>query len=239
MKKVLLLLMFIPFIGMAQTNNVSSTFRVFPMPGKSLEFKKAIMAHVAKYHTTEKKWRIFEVMSGPDAGAFQFNEGPSSWEAIEKSPSNTDAHTTDWDKTVEVFIEKTSNVGYSVYNEKMSTVKLTDYSNHIIITHMYPSPGMVQTAWSIVEKQKKAYELGNESIAVYNVMASGDPHIAVVRRLKNGMKDLDATPAKSMPDRYREVNGPDSWAGYMEDYSKSIDRRWSEHLMFRADLSSK
>jgi hypothetical protein len=240
MKKLLLSLMLLPLLSLVQAQNVISTFRVFPAAGKSLEFKKALIAHVAKFHTTERKWRIFEVTSGPDAGAFHFVEAPSTWDAIEKAPQNTDAHTTDWDKTVEIFVEKTTNVGYSVYQEDRSTGKLTDYANNIILTHMYPAPGMTGKAWSLIEKMKKVWELGNESIAVFNIANSGEPQIVTSRRLKNGLKELDpGGTTKDMPTRYREANGPDSFASYMEDYGEAFERRWSEMLTFRADLSSK
>ena len=238
MKKVLLLLMFIPVLAFTQPKEVISAFRVFPVPGKALEFKKALIAHVAKYHVTERKWRIFEVMTGPDAGAFHFVEGPGSWEAWEKAPQNTDAHITDWDKTVEVFISKTTTSGYSTYQADMSTAKQTDYANNIILTHMYMKPGMTEKAWDLIEKMKKGWELSNQSMAVYAASSSGEPQIITSRRLKGGLKELDAT-GNSFADNYRKANGPDSWAEFSNSYAEVFERRWSEMLMFRADLSSK
>jgi hypothetical protein len=237
MKKVLLLLMFIPVLAFSQTKEVIGTFRVFPVPGKALEFKKALTAHVAKYHTTERKWRIFEVMTGPDAGAFHFVEGPSSWDSWEKAPQNTDAHITDWDKTVEVFVSKTTNSGYTTYNADMSTGKQSDYANNIILTHMYVSSGKISKAWDLVEKMKKAWELGNQSVAVYSTSFSGEPQIVTSRRLKNGLKELDAP--DTFADNYRKANGVNSWGDFMSSYEEAISSRWSEMLMFRADLSSK
>jgi hypothetical protein len=238
MKKVLLLLMFIPVLAFTQPKEVISTFRVFPIPGKALEFKKALIAHVAKFHTTERKWRVFEVMTGPDAGAFHFVEGPASWDAWEKAPQNTDAHITDWDKTVEVFISKTENVAYVTYQPDMSTGKQSEYANNIILTHMYPNSGKLTKAWDLIEKMKKAWELSNQSIAVYSASNSGEPQIVTSRRLKNGLKELDAT-GNTFEENYRKANGVNSWGDFMSSYEEAIGRRWSEMLMFRADLSSK
>jgi len=238
MKKVLLLLMFIPVLAFTQPKEVISAFRVFPVPGKALEFKKALIAHVAKFHTTERKWRIFEVMTGPDAGAFHFVEGPGSWEAWEKSPQITDLHTSDWDKTVEVFISKTTSSGYSTYQAGMSTAKQTDYADNIILTHMYIKPGKIDKAWDIIEKMKKGWELSNQSMAVYSASFSGEPQIITSRRLKGGLKELDGK-SSDFVDNFRKANGPDSWASFSNNYEDTFERRWSEMLMLRTDLSSK
>lgn len=239
MKKFLLMLMFVPLLGLAQTKNVSHTLRVFPMKGKATDLDKAITAHVAKFHTTEKRWRIFEVQTGPDAGGLQINEGPMTWDEFNNQPKNSDAHKADWDKTVDPLIEKTTSIGYSTYLEEYSTVKLTDYSDNIVLTHMMINPGMVGSTYTLLQKMKKAWALGNESMAVYGSFFAGDPQIVISRRLKTGLKELDPAFVKSMPDRYREANGSDSWAEYQAEYNKAIGRRWSEMLIFRADLSSK
>ena len=239
MKKLIILFLLLPSLAFTQNKIVLNTFRVFPIPGKAIEFKRALIAHVSRFHTTEKKWRIFEIMSGPDAGAFHFVEGPSTWDEIEKAPVNTDQHTTDWDKTVEVFIEKTTNVGFSVYQENLSSAKLTEYANNIVLTHMYPKPGMVGKANEMLAKMKKVNEMGGESVAVFNVLLSGDPQMVSSRRLKNGLKDMEPIPGKSTEDRWREAFGANSWSDYMADYANIYERRWTELLTFRADLSSK
>ena len=239
MKKFLLFLILLPMLGFTQSKNVLSTFRVFPVPGKALEFKKALTAHIAKYHTTERKWRVFEVMSGPEAGAYLFIEGPQTWDEIEKSPKTTDAHTTDWDKTVEVFVSKTTNTDYLAFQEANSTVKQTDYVDNIILNHQVIATGMVEKAWNLMDKMKKVWVDGNESMAVYTAVASGEPTIVTSRRLKTGLKELDPSFSKPMAERYTAANGAGSWSEYLEAYSKAFSLRWSEHLQARPELSSK
>jgi len=67
----------------AQEKATLSTYRVFPKQGKDAALKKAIADHAAKYHTGNWKWRVFNVLSGPDQGSLQINEGPNSWTALE------------------------------------------------------------------------------------------------------------------------------------------------------------
>jgi hypothetical protein len=239
MKKIFMVLMFVPLFGLSQTKNISSTYRIFPIEGKSAELEKALTAHVQKFHTTSVRWRVLEIQTGPDAGGYQINEGPGSWEDFDKREKNSDAHSADWSKTVAIYISKSGTTGYVAYNEEYSTVQLTDYSDKIILNHMFIKPGMVGDAMALMAKMKKPWADGNESMAVYTTVASGEPQIITSRRLKGGLKELDPSFNKPMPERYRAANGADSWGEYLEDYARIFSSRWSEMLLFRADLSSK
>ena len=61
MRKIFLLCLLIPVIGMSQPKNVVNTNRVFPKVDKVLEFEKALATHAQKYHTGDWKWRVFEI----------------------------------------------------------------------------------------------------------------------------------------------------------------------------------
>jgi hypothetical protein len=238
MRKIFLLCLLIPAIGMSQ-NNVVSTFRVFPKTDKLLEFEKAFASHAQKYHTGDWKWRVFYIESGPDAGGFHVTEGPLSWDQFDKRGDLSAEHTADWAKNVSALTSERGTTGYSVYNAEMSNVAITDYSDKIVITHMYIKPGMVNEANELVRKLKKVWVASNESMAVYNVSFSGAPQIVTVNRLKNGLKELSSDFRKPIVQRYDEVHGAGAWNYYLADYAKAIESRWSELLTLRADLSSK
>jgi hypothetical protein len=42
-----------------------------------------------------------------------------------------------------------------------------------------------------------------------------------------------------MSERYVAANGANSWADFLKDYSNIVEKRWSELLIYRPDLSSK
>ncbi len=239
MKKMFLLLMLAPLMGAGQTKNVLSTFRVTPKPDKVVEFEKALAAHAQKYHTGDWKWRVFEIQSGPESGAFHVTEGPGSWDAMEGRGDISTEHKLDWDKNVSPLTTGTGTSGYSQFNEAMSTVQLTDFTNKIVISHMYPKPGMIIKMTELVKKMKKVWEAGNEMVAVYNVIHSGEPQISLVTRLKDGLKELDPSYRKSTSERYNAVYGDGTWEYWLADYAKCVEKRWNELLFFRADLSSK
>lgn len=238
MRKIFLLCLLVPIIGISQ-NNVVSTFRVFPKTDKLLEFEKALATHAQKYHTGDWKWRVFYIESGPDAGGYHVTEGPLSWEQMDKRGDISTEHTADWAKNVAPLTLDRGTTGYSVYNTDLSNVAITDYSDKIIINHMYVKPGMTNKATELVKKLKKVWVAGNESVAVYNVSLSGPPQIVTVTRLKQGLKELSPGFRKPMAERYNEVHGQGAWEYYLKDYAETFESRWNELLNFRADLNSK
>lgn len=239
MRKIFLFCMLAPLLGLSQTKNVINNFRVFAKPDKSAELEKALAAHAQKYHSGDWKWRVFEIQTGPDAGGFHVTEGPNSWERIDSRGTISAEHTADWDKNVSPLTTGMGTQSYSTYNADMSTVQLTDYSDKIIINHIFPKPGMINGVTELVKKLKKVWEAGNESVAVYSAAFSGPPQYVAVTRLKAGLKELDESYRKPMSERYNDVYGAGSWDSYLADYAKYVENRWSELLFYRADLSSK
>ncbi len=238
MRKIFLFFLLIPAMGMSQSN-VVSTFRIFPKTDKLMEFEKGFAAHVQKYHTGDWKWRVLSIESGPDAGGFHVVEGPLSWDQFDKRGNLGVAHTADWAKNVAPFTLERGSSGYSEYSEELSNVAMTDYTDKIVITHMYPKPGMVNMATELVKKLKKVWVASNEAVAVYRASFSGAPQFTTVTRLKGGLKELSENFRKPMPERYDAINGAGSWTQYLADYANAIENRWSEMLFIRKDLSSK
>lgn len=239
MKKFFFLLLLVPILGMSQTKNVVTSDRYFPKADKVLEFEKALAAHAQKYHTGDWKWRVYEIQSGPDAGGYHVSEGPTSWATLDGRGNLGTEHNNDWNKSVAIYLTGRTEVNYAVYLDSLSTVALTNFSDKIIITHMFPKPGMVNGALDLVKRLKKVWTDGNENVAVYQAVSSGNPQIITVTRLKEGLRELADGFRKPMPERYNTANGAGSWDAYLADYAKSVESRWSEILFLRADLSSK
>jgi hypothetical protein len=91
----------------------------------------------------------------------------------------------------------------------------------------------------LITKLKKVWEAGKESVAVYSLTASGDPGFITVTRLRAGLKELADGYRKSTSDRYNEIYGAGSWDAYLKDYADAVERRWSELLIYKPNLSSK
>ena len=239
MRKFLFVLLIIPVLGISQTKNVISTTRMFPKADKVLDFEKALVAHAQKYHTGDWKWRVYEIQSGPDAGGYHIVEGPASWDALDGRGNLGAEHTNDWNKMVSIYLTDKVEESFSVYVDSLSTVALANYSDKIVLNHMYPRPGMIVGVNDLVKRLKKVWTDGNENVAVYQSVVSGEPQIITVTRMKDGLKELGDDYRKPLPERYNAAYGAGSWDTYLADYSKYVESRWSELLVYRADLSSK
>ena len=239
MKKFLCILLLIPILGISQTKNVISVNKVFPKADKVLEFEKALATHAQKYHTGDFSWRVYEIQTGPFAGGYHIVEGPTTWNALDSRADISKEHTEDWNKNIAIYLTDRMEFSYSVYVDSLSTVPLGNYSDKVLITHMNPKPGMINGTTGLVQKMKKVWMDGNETVAVYQVVASGSPQIATVTRLKDGLKELADGYRKSTAERYNTAYGAGAWDSYLSDYAKYVESRWTELLSFRADLSSK
>jgi hypothetical protein len=239
MRKLFLFCMLIPLCGLGQPKNVISVDRVFPKVDKVLEFEKALAAHAQKYHNGDWKWRVFYIQSGPDAGGYQLVEGPLSWEAIDGRGNLGTEHNTDWNKTVAIHLTDRGTTSYSVFQEELSTVQLTDYADKIDVVHIFQKPGFGPELREGIKKFKKVWEEAGQSVAVYQSSSSGANQYILVTRYKQGLKERATGFRKPIKERYEAVNGEDSWDDYFEMLRNSVDESWSELLFYRADLGSK
>ncbi len=239
MRKVFLLFLLVPLFGISQNKNVVNANRVFPKTDKVLEFEKALATHAQKYHTGDWSWRVFEIQSGPDAGGYHITEGPTSWEAIDGRGNLGTEHNNDWNKNVAIYLTDRGSQSYSVYQDTLSTVALTDWADKINISHLYPKIGWGNKVREMIANSKPVWQAGGESIAVYQANSSGPAQYTIVTRYKQGLKEKAMNFRKPFKDRYEAIHGVDSFDGYLEILRNYVADSWSELLFYRADLSSK
>jgi hypothetical protein len=239
MRKMLAAFLLIPFIGFSQVKNVLNATRVFPKAEKIAEFEKALASHAQKYHTGEWKWRVWSFESGPDAGGYMITEGPNSWDQLDTRGDLGAEHTADWDKNVAPLTLDRGSSSYTEFQADLSTVQLTDYADKILMNHMTAKPGKINAIPDLIMKLKNAWQAGDESVAVYQLVASGEPGFLTVTRLKAGLKELASGYRKPLKDRFNTANGAGSFETFQKDYAEDVENRWSELLSYKAELSSK
>lgn len=239
MKTLALLLLLIPFLGISQIKNVISTSRVFPKVDKQLEFEKALGFHAQKYHTGDVKWRVFDIVSGPDAGGYHIVEGPKTWESEDVRGDINVEHNNDWHKSVTIYLTDRNSSSYSVYIDSLSTVALGDYSDKVQVTHIYPKIGYGNKVLNLIKKLKATWQDDGSTVAVYELNGSGPGQYSLARRYKQGLKEKTDGFRKPFKATYEKIHGKGSHDLYLEnirEYTKDI---WSELLFLRKDLSSK
>jgi hypothetical protein len=240
MRKLVIAWLLLPLLGVGQMKNVVTVERYFPKIDKIAEFEKALMNHAQKYHNGDWKWRVLEIETGPDAGGYQINEGPNSWDQIDKRGNLGPEHMNDWNKNVAPFLTDKYSSSFAEYQEELSTVALTDFSDKVAVTHVFPKAGWGDKVEDQLKKIKKAWVAGNQSVAVYLAASSGPMQYMIATRYKQGLKEREKGFRKPFKERYEAENGAGSYeSSYLSDIKESTDHVWSEMLSIRADLGSK
>jgi hypothetical protein len=239
MKKVCLLFLLIPLLGIGQTKTVLSTNRVFAKNDKVVQFEKALASHAQRFHKGDLSWRVWSIESGPDFGGYLIVEGPNTWDSLNSRGDISTAHTADWNNNIAPLIEGRAKGGYYVFQQDLSTVQLTDYADKIVINHVTANPGKIADVQELIRKLKKVWEGGKESVAVYAVSSSGEPGYIAVTRLRDGLKELSADYRKPLSARFDEAHGSGGFDTWLKDYAGAVKFRWTELLFFKPDLSSK
>jgi hypothetical protein len=216
-----------------------SSQRVFAKMDKVLEFEKAISTHYQKYHTGEWSARIFEIASGPDAGGYQINEGPNSWETIDSRGNLGTEHNIDWYKNVAIYLTDRGSTSFSTFQDSISTTGLNDWADKISITHYFPRLGQGFQMYTFLEDLRPVWKALGQSVAVFASSSSGPAQYAVVTRYPNGLKDKALSNSNKVKDTYEKIHGRFSYIRFTETMQNSVTEVWHEMLFYRKDLSSK
>jgi hypothetical protein len=239
MRKLVFLILLIPILGMSQAQTVINSSRYFPKADKVMEFEKAILAHIQKFHSGDWKWRVYEIQTGPDAGGYQVVEGPKSWDEFDKRGNLGDEHTKDWNKNVAIYLTDKYSSYYIDYREDLSTIQLGEFTDKITVTHVFPKPAMGHEVEETIKKAKNAWAAGNQTVAVYQSVASGQGQYILVYRLKEGLKELQSGYRKPMKERFDGANGEGTYETFLDKINQGTESSWSEMLYYRPELSAK
>lgn len=243
MKRALLLFFILVSLAAAgaQTpeRNVLSSYRILPMPGKDARLRKALMEHAAKYHTGPWKWRVFQVLSGPDEGSYMVNEGVNSWTDLEGRKDISEDHQRDYERTVLPLSEKTFPSSFLTYQKDYSTDSAAGPLKKALLRHFYLKPGKGGRLMSHLAIWKQAYQKLGLKIGVWTSFFSGQPQVVVAFRLQNGWADLEKPWGKLSREAYDEVAGTGAYARYTEDLDSFVDHINEEMIEFLPDVSPK
>ena len=210
-------------LSQAQDKATLSSYRVLPKPGKDAALKKAITEHAAKYHTGNWKWRVFKVLSGPDAGAYQINEGPNSWTVLEGRKDISDEHIRDYESNVLPLVEREVPDAYLRYQRELSSDSAVGQLKKALLRHLYLKPGKGSRVFEYLKTWKKVYEKLGLRVAVWSTFFSGQPQFVVASRLPQGWIDLEQSRSKEMREAFDEFAGVGAYARFLEDLDRYVD----------------
>ena len=239
MRKIILLFLALPLLGLSQNKNLISASQYFPKEGKARLFEKALAVHAQKWHKGDHKWRVSTIETGPDAGGYLVVEGPTNWEGIDKRGDLGDVHMKDWETTVQTLLSDRGSTMYLTFREDLSTVQLGDFSDKTSVTHVFFKPGYFGDVQANLLLLKKVWEADGATVAVYEASLSGEPQFVIATRYKQGLKERDVVNPTAFPARFNKANGEGSWAKYISMVKEGTARQWTEILYHKPEMDSK
>lgn len=217
-----------------------SSFKIYPKQGHEAALKAAMAAHAQKYHTDSWRWRVSEVLSGPDQGAYMVVEGPNSWTDLESRGDLGAEHMKDFDTNVNPHIDtsKSTPEMYSTFDAGLSTVAAGAFSNKTLIRHAYTKPGRMPRLLENLKVWKKTWEKRGMSVAVWTSFYSGESQVVMAIRLKEGWKDLE-TDMLNAAKAFEQVAGPKAYEAALEEVAATVEKIVDEMTEFKPELGSK
>jgi hypothetical protein len=223
----------------AQEKATMTSDRVMPKPGKDAALRKALADHVAKYHTGNWKWRVFSILSGPDAGAYMLNEGPNTWTTLENRKEISDEHTRDYESNVVPLVESNSPALFLVFQKELSCDSSGGKFTKALLRHIYPKPGKGPRIVEYLKTWKAVWQKLGMQVVVWSSFYSGEPQLVVSYRLPQGFVDLEQSKTKALREGFDEVAGPGAYARYLDDLDKYVARISEEMIELLPEVSSK
>jgi hypothetical protein len=244
MKKLYCLVLLLPLFSLpsqaedAPSSAVINSYRTWVKPGHTAALNKALAAHVKQFHSGDWKWRVYDVITGPDGGALQINEGPHTWTKFEARGDLGEKHNRDYETNILPHVEKTASEIFAVYKPEFSTTAVGNFSTKALLVTVYPKPGQLPAYLNSLKNYKPVWEKLGYNVVVYTALHSGEPRVIIVQRLKNGLKDFEPD-GSSTREVYDSVNGAGAYEKRMEDQLRIIDRSVTELISYRPEFTAK
>jgi hypothetical protein len=166
--------------------------------GHGAAFRAAVESHVDKYQKLGSPYEVtvYQIGGGKYNGQFRFvGRVGFSWAQREAAPQNTAEQNNNWRENVLPHIEEQTGFGIQLYRTMYSNTPLkSDDTNPNRVSRtmsMALKFAPPQEFWDVVAKYKNFWNKNGSSYIVTSA-ATGPNTLNFIRRLRNGVKELDA-----------------------------------------------
>ena len=242
------------FFANSQGKTLYSVSFVKPKAGMKSAFEASWKIHLAKFHMTDDKRNVYEIMSGPRSGTYLIVKGPISYADMDVERATDKAHGLDLEKNFSPKLENNSTEATYHWDDTASfNPNIVAEKFFVQVTHikfgMQNETLRESKRGSLVNA--KLNPTSRFSTNVYTqIWAGSDPTMVSVRNLKDGFKELEANyygpnPMANQPnafkDAYMKDYGQDAWDARSKllDNNANIASREAYIMKLRKDLSSK
>jgi hypothetical protein len=255
MKKTFFLWLFFAaaFIASGQGKTLYEVNIVKPKPGMRSTFEAKWKEHLAKFHKSDDKRAVYEVVSGPRNGEYHIVEGPIAYADMDIDRPNGKEHGIDLEKNFSPYLEPNSmNATYRWDDTASFNGKVEADKFQVTVTHV--KFGMQMETL----REAKRSSLINAKINPANrfsynyyvqIWAGSNPVVVTIRNLKDGFKELEQNyygpnPMANQPNAFRDAYikdyGYDAWDARQKvlDNNANVASREIFLMIRRKDLSS-
>lgn len=242
MKRVLITLLLIPFLGLAQENQQEPIFMnvmLTPNPAKITEFEAGLAAHNKKYHATgANAVRVYWISSGQNSGKYIWSMGPTAWAAFDESTNPSGDHAKDWNTNVAPYAEAEMETTFWKGDAKHSNFTKDFTMKNLGVFYLDMKRFQNQKFMSVLDKVTKVFKEkdGEEQWGVYwNQLANMDGKDMVWVNFFDSMTAMGEE--DKFPQWFEEVHGEGTFMTFLKDFEASTNGDWQEIWAFREDLS--
>lgn len=238
----------------APVKDLATVNTVKPKKGMKMVFEAAYKAHVAKFHKSEEKMSVYEIISGPRAGSYHIVNNGRSYADFDNQRADATAHSTDLDKTFFPYLEETMNATYRFVDSCSWNPDVAAESFVVTVNHLKQGLNGGEYRREIarglrIQKKMDIPMMANFSNAFWDQLWDGSDQVTVtIRNLKDGFKSLQqgyygpnppaVAGAPSFRDHYVKEYGYDAWDARVKIQDGAVVKSEQYLLKLRKDLSS-
>ena len=210
----------------SQSNTLFHSTMVKPKIGQAKAFENAWKTHVAKFHKSDNKRVVYEILSGDMTGYYQMVEGPSSFADMDKDNPQSAAH--DLDYNTMVASNTDSEMGHYMYRVVDSLNYNGDVNTGKYVYTIYnlkagKMPDMIAEIMRSVAVNKSITSPASSMVFVKQ-MAGSAPQMVIVSNLKDGFKQLEQNYFAGLNDKFKNA--------YIQMHSQAL---WDKRQTFLQD----
>lgn len=242
MKKLIYLILLLPCLLMAQTNEEYLVFEnalIIPNPAKVSQLEAGLAAHNKKYHGEGAFGvRVYWISNGPHTGSYMWVMGPLPWSAMD-GRQEMEGHEEDWNTNVLPYTMPEGDQTYWKFDTELSHFPKDFTVNKLLIDMWDIKRGMNEEVMGLVGKVKKVYTEKYPD-AVFGIYINEFPNTWDGRDLsvisffdKSAWLGEDREFAK----KYDEVHGEGSFKHFLKDWMDVTNGGQTELWIYRPELS--
>lgn len=254
MKKFLIFLLMVTTIAAySQKTDLATVNTVKPKKGQKMAFEAAYKVHVAKFHKTDEKVSVYEILSGEYNGYYHIVTTGRSYADFDKERPDAAAHSLDLDKTFFPLLDETMNGTYRYMDTLSLRPEVTAEAFVVNVNHLKQGLNAADYRRELsralkINRTATTGFISTLSFTFHEQIWDGSDQVTVsIRNLKGGFAELEppATPAPPAPagtpsfrDQYVKAYGYDAWDERVKLLEGAVVKTETYIMKLRKDLSS-